>query len=240
MKFSIQALLTITWFIVSCGSQSTSTQDEDTAVEMAINSVNDTNLGNEISLVEVENLSPPEGNIVEIKFDEFSVEIDSLYIWQEEEFATTQQDTAEVFLELGEEIEGQTLKINQFNKGNLRVYQRFENSVTIMAEGPHCDLTEWLHYDSEWQELPISKGEFLTESYTMEERQLFHEITMEELREIVRERCGDGWAAQIKDVNSPTEFPSGVGTSRIFLRFVLEGNGKPVEKVISFIIPMGC
>lgn len=181
-----------------------------------------------------------EDNLVEIKFDEFTLEIDSLYIWQEEEFSLSQQDTAEVYLELGEMIEGQTLKIKQLKEGRLRVHQRFENSVTIMAEGPHCDLTEWLHYDSEWNELPIRNGEFLTNSYTMEQRELFRDITVDELKTIVREQCGEDWAKQIENVKSVTEYPAGVGTSRVFLRFTLEEANQTTERFISFVIPMGC
>lgn len=241
MKVTIQTLFVLTWVLLSCGNQTASTQNKEVANDEAeSDSTVYINQVSEVNLVETAPLPPPEENVVEVKFDEFSVEIDSLYIWQEEEFTTTQRDTAEVYLDLGEEIEGQTLRVNQFKKGKLRVYQRFENSITIMAEGPHCDLTEWMHYDSQWHELPISNGEFLTESYTMEERQLFHDITIDELRETVRGQCGDGWAAQIKNIKSPTEYPAGIGTSRIFLRFVLENSEGSIEKVISFVIPMGC
>lgn len=232
-------ILLLSTIVLGCGKQQNTTLNkkvENKLEAVAAIPVNGTDLIEN----EPEVRSPEMGDLVEIKFNEFVVEIDSLYIWQEEEFLTVQQDTAEVYLELGEMIEGQTLKIKQLKKGNLRVYQQFENSITIMAEGPHCDLTEWKHYNSKWKELKIADGEFLTKSYSDKDRELFEKVSMNELREVVKEQCGDEWAAQIKDIKSPTEYPAGVGTSRIFLRFVLENGEKPVEKVISFVIPMGC
>ena len=111
-----------------------------------------------------------------------------------------------------------------------------------MDEGPHCDLTEWKHYNSKWKELRIIDGEFITASYRETDWEKFIEVNMNELREAVRNQCGDRWAEQIKDIKSPNEYPCGVSTSRIFLKIewinLLE-NIKS-EQIISFEIPMGC
>lgn len=182
-------------------------------------------------------------NYLQIRFAEFSIEIDSLEIWDEEgKLKEQQKDTARIYLELGESIEGQKLKIRTFKKGKIRIYQRFENSVTVMNEGPHCDLTEWEHYNSEWKELNIENGQFLTDSYSEEDWEKFIEVDMNELREAVRVQCGDGWAELVKDVKSPTEYPFGVSTSRIFFKIVFseQDNEEAIERIISFEIPMGC
>ena len=181
--------------------------------------------------------------LLQIRFGEFTIEIDSLEIWDEQgKLKEQQKDTAIIQLELGATIEGQKLKVRSIKNGKIRIYQRFENSVTVMNEGPHCDLTEWKHYNSEWKELKIENGQFLTDSYTEKDWGKFIKVDMNELREAVNEQCGDVWVKHLKNVKSPTEYPCGVSTSRIFLKIVFSENEtkKLIERIISFQIPMGC
>ena len=180
---------------------------------------------------------------IQLTFQDFELEIDRISVWDEEgKLKLIQKDTAVVYLELGESIEGQKIKINTKKNFVFKVYQRFENSVTVMDEGPHCDLIEWKHYNSNWKELRITEGEFITASYRETDWEKFIEVNMNELREAVRNQCGDRWAEHIKDVKSPNEYPCGVSASRIFLKIewinLLE-NIKS-EQIISFEIPMGC
>lgn len=180
---------------------------------------------------------------IHLKFKEFELVIDSTEVWDEEErLKTILLDTAIVYLELGESIEGRKIRINKLYLGNIKVYQRFENSVTIMNEGPHCDLTEWKHYDSEWKQLAIKDGQFTTNSYSEEDWERFIEVDMNELREAVKNYCGDFWANHIKEVKSPLDYPCGVGTSRIFLKFEIEDfkTKENLVRIVSFEIPMGC
>lgn len=181
--------------------------------------------------------------LLQIRFEEFTIEIDSLEIWDEQgKLKDQQKDTAIIQLELGATIEGQKLKVRSKKKGKIRIYQRFENSVTVMNEGPHCDLTEWKHYNSEWKELKIENGQFLTDTYTEKDWGKFIKVDMNELREAVNEQCGDEWAKHLTNVKSPTEYPCGVSTSRIFLKIVFSEpeTKKLIERIISFQIPMGC
>lgn len=182
-------------------------------------------------------------NSIKIAFKEFVIEMDSIAVWDEEgKLKEQQKDTARVYLELGETIEGQTLKIQEVKKGTIRIYQRYENSVTVMNEGPHCDLTEWKHYNSDWKELEINNGKFLTDSYSEADRDRFIEVDMNELREALRVQCGDDWAEYVKDAKSPNDPPCDVGISRIFLKitFSEQGAGEAIERIVSFEIQMGC
>lgn len=181
--------------------------------------------------------------LLQIRFEEFTIEIDSLEIWDEQgKLKEQQKDTAIIQLELGATIEGQKLRVRSEKQGKIRIYQRFENSVTVMNEGPHCDLTEWKHYNSEWKELKIENGQFLTDSYTEKDWEKFIEVDMNELREAVNEQCGDVWAKHLINVKSPTEYPCGVSTSRIFLKIMFSEHDtkKLTARIISFQIPMGC
>ena len=183
-----------------------------------------------------------EKDVVHLNFKEFIVELDSVEVWDKNEnLKEIQKDTAKVFVEIGEPIEGQTWKIIPKKNGEIKIYQRFENSITIMKEGPHCDLTDWRHFDSEWKELQLNDGNFLTESYSDKERGKFIQVDMKELRDVVRKQCGNDWAELIKGVKSPTEYPSGVGMSSIFLKIDYKNpqDGTVKESIISFEIPLG-
>lgn len=203
------------------------------------------NTSNEIdSEVELKNESTTTDEArLQLRFNEFELVIDNLEIWDEEaELKAVQKDSAIVYLELGATIEGRKIKIEQLEKGTIKIYQRFENSVTVMNEGPHCDLTEWKHYYSEWKQLQIQDDQFLTDSYSERDREKFIEVDMDELREAVRKQCGDRWAEHIKNVKSPHEYPCGIGTSRIVLKieYTKQEKDSPIEKTVAFKIPMGC
>ncbi len=177
---------------------------------------------------------------IEIKFQDFSLLME-LEVWDENgELKKTQNDTAKVYLELGETPEGKKIKIKQSKFKKIEIFQRHENSVTIMNEGPHCDLTEWKHYYSDWNKLnfDVKENTFVSDSYKHEDWEKFIEVDINELKKAVEKECGGYWPKHIKNVN---EYPSGVSMSRIFLKILLtDKNDSVIEKIIEFEIPMGC
>jgi len=197
----------------------------------------------EIELEEEEETYATSQNALRLNFDDFELFIDSLEVWEEEEKLEGQQtDTVLVYVELGDTPEGATIIVNQRREGTLNIFQSFENSVTVMAEGPHCDLSEWKHYNTEWEQLTNNNGRFLMNTLTDEDTEKFIETDMLELGEAVRNQCGDEWAKHALTAESPNDYPCGVGTSRIFLKleFTAKGTDKPVEQMVSFELPMGC
>jgi hypothetical protein len=230
--------------LLGCGEQKKiSTNQDKKKSSTIIEKVDSLFAVKEIADSKTENEPQVNDNLLKIKFKEFSIEIDSVEVWDEEgKLKEQQKDTARIYLELGETIIEQVLKVHEIKKGEIRIYQRFENSVTVMNEGPHCDLTEWRHYNTDWKELKIENGQFLTDSYSEEDSEKFIEVDMNELREVVRAQCGDGWAEYVKDVKSLTEYPYGISTSRIFFKIIFseQGTVEEIERIVSFEIPMGC
>lgn len=179
----------------------------------------------------------------EIKFQNLSLQME-IEAWDEEgELKKIHGNTATVFLELGDTPEGKKVKINQTKFKKIEVFQRHENSVTIMNEGPHCDLTEWKHYYSEWKKVDYNSKEntFVSASYNQEDWGKFSEVDINELKKAVEKECGAYWAEHIKNIENVYEYPSGVSMSRIFFKIVMtDKNDAVTEKIISFEIPMGC
>lgn len=180
---------------------------------------------------------------IEIRFQDFSLLME-LEIWDENrELKKIQNDTAKVYLEFGETPEGKKIKIKQSKFKKIQVFQRYENSVTIMNEGPHCDLTEWKHYYSDWKKLDfdLKENTFVSDSYEREDSEKFIEVDINELKKAVENECGGYWPEHIKNLKKVNEYPSGVSMSRIFLKILLtDKNDSVIEKIIEFEIPMGC
>jgi len=178
---------------------------------------------------------------IKIRFQELTLQMD-LEAWDEkEELKKIQGNNVQVYLELGETPEGLKVKISDAKFKKIEVFQRHENSVTIMNEGPHCDLIEWQHYYSEWKKIDYNTKEntFVSDSYERQDWEKFIEVDIDELKKAVEKHCGDYWAEHIQNVKNVNEYPSGVSMSRIFFKILLtDENDSVTEKIISFEIPM--
>jgi hypothetical protein len=179
-----------------------------------------------------------------IKFSEFQILISRLVTWDPDTTLNKiQGDSCYVVNDIGESVLGQKIKISNTNLVDLKIEQRFETSVSIANEGPHCDLLDWVHYTSEWIESrKLNEFEFVCNSYSEEEQKRFPPVSMSELKHFVRKQCGNEWFELIKDIKQPNEGPSWVGISKVFLRIsgIDPRSGKRVVKVIAFEEAMGC
>jgi hypothetical protein len=152
------------------------------------------------------------------------------------------KDTIRINVALGDSPEGKIITINNKDYKHVSIFQQFENSVTIMNEGPHCDLTGWKHYYSSWEPLQaISKTKFKTLQYSSAQRRQFMDIDIDQLKTEVENKCGKDWRNYVNDITTVNDFPADIGISRIFLKVLLTNeNDEVTEKIIEFQIPMGC
>ncbi len=182
--------------------------------------------------------------IIYIKFPELTLSINRLVIWDEEKkLNQLQNDTVSIIAELGETIEGQEISIATKELTDILIEQRYETSVAISNEGPHCDLTDWKHYYSDWKSLKQSSdGKFIGITYDLEANQRFPKVPISELKESVKKQCGEEWYQLVKNIKSPHEDPSSVGISRYYLNVTgkQKTTGKTIKKTIIIELPMGC
>jgi len=182
--------------------------------------------------------------ITTIKFNELSISINRLIITNDGvNIDEVQKDTARIYVELGETIENQLISISSEQLIDFTVEQQYETSVTIMNDGPHCDLTDWDHYYSDWNLLKKNEmGQFVCDSYNETDWEKFPQIDMEALKEAVKNQCGDRWYDMVKSIKSPTEYPIAVSISRYFLKITGKNkdNGQTIIKLIIVEKPMGC
>lgn len=179
-----------------------------------------------------------------LKFKELSFSIKRLISYYDENSLNNiQNDTIIIYAELGETIEGQEITIVSDQLTEIMVEQRYETSITIMNEGPHCDLIDWKHYLSEWTVLKKNKyGKYKCETYSESDKERFPKISIVELKKTVKEFCGEDWYRLIANIKEPTEYPIGIGISRFYLRIqgLRNDNMQRVTKIIIVEMPLGC
>ncbi len=180
---------------------------------------------------------------LKIKFNDFWFEMETEVSDYQGELKKIQKDTANIFLGLTESVENKRIKINQVKYKHIAIFQRHENSITVMDSGPHCDLIEWLHYYSEWKKLDFDSNSktFISDAYNREDYERFIEVNMDQLKKEIETQCGEYWRNLVNDVINVNQYPSSVSVSRIFFKIVLTNqDGSIDEKTISFWVPMGC
>lgn len=150
-----------------------------------------------------------------------------------------------ILLDLMEDIDGQEITIMTSDKvGEYRILQRYRTSMSVMGEGPHLDLVDWRHFDSDWIPLPrLDPRTFRTLNGEQMDSAKFPDTTKSDIINAVRRRAGD-WPEAIelaKTCRGPNEYPCGVGISSLYF-LVQRKVGSEWTDVgqMEVLIPMGC
>ena len=181
---------------------------------------------------------------IEIDLDSLIISLDSLEFFIDTTKST--KDSTIIYLELGSSLADLHFGImNMFDSVSTTVTYQFETSLTLSAEGPHCDLLDWMHYTSlpDTLELLDSTGIYqLKNGFQDSLSRAFPEVTMKEVRKAVRKHCSEGWLERTKETKSIHEYPFSVSISREIIRILITNKkgDKIREKFIIFEIPMGC
>jgi hypothetical protein len=241
MKYIINLTILLAIFILFSCNDNQNTLNKKKIKQPA----ESTNQSDTENLTKNENINNnPNDSICLISFEEFSIQIPNFHY---ESLPNTpnpiQADIFWITAELGEVFEDRIIYINSDNVDDLLVEESYETSLTIMDEGPHCDLTEWEHYIDNWR--PLYKNhleEYPLYNYDEKESQKFPNVSIQQIQAAVEKHCGIEWANKIKTIHSPTEYPAGVSISRYYIRIsgIRKDNGLPFQKTLVINSPMGC
>ncbi|MBK7129909.1 MAG: hypothetical protein IPM74_04605 [Crocinitomicaceae bacterium] len=182
--------------------------------------------------------------VVRIRFNEIDIILSGTMIYDEQEtLKHIQPDTVSMFVELGWDVEGIQISYQTENITDIKISQRYETSVSISDEGPHCDMINWKHYTSPWHQLtPDTNGIYITDDYDSDDNSKFPDVSMAEFKQAVREHCDEFYEGLIANNQSVNELPSHSSISRVF--FSVTGKdkktGKKISKLLIFEIAMGC
>ncbi len=182
---------------------------------------------------------------LKVKFDAFSVLIDEFDEHTRKSEKVDIENAVSYYVELGESPEDRYLKVKHHQEyRSIEVFQRHQNRITIMNEGPHCDLLEYQHFNSSWKPLkmyPSSNNIFKTIVFDAKDYKRFGDVDIADLKAYVKDYCGEDWSKLIESATSISDSPIGVTVSQIQLRIVMTDiDGYKTEKIIIFELPMGC
>lgn len=148
-------------------------------------------------------------------------------------------------LDIGDDIYGREITIvGGEQSAKYRIFERYRTSMTVMGEGPHLDLTDWRHFDSEWIELDqLDEDKFRTLAYEQMDSSKFPPTTKSELIGAVRKRASD-WPRIVelaKTCRNPNDGPCSVSDSSLYFRIEkLVGDRWTTVGLVEVYIPMGC
>ena len=178
-----------------------------------------------------------------IPFDNLNVIIHGMELYESEgQDYETKREMIKYYSDFGSTPEAKFIKIQPKKKyKRISVYQSYETSLTVMNEGPHCDLLDWKHYNSLW--LPLNEGPdntYQTLSYSPTDGSVFVNVDIEELKKAVLDHCGESYSKLI-DSMQELKSPAAVSISTIYLKIVMiDSENQRLERTIAFEIPMGC
>ena len=116
--------------------------------------------------------------------------------------------------------------------------------MMISGEGPHLDLIDCRHFDSEWIELDqLAQRKFRTLAYEQMDSSKLPPTTKAELIIAVRKRASD-WPQIVelaKTCRNPNDEPCAVMDSSLYFRIEkLVGSRWTTVGMVEVYIPMGC
>ncbi|MCP4440825.1 MAG: hypothetical protein GY810_18035 [Aureispira sp.] len=179
-----------------------------------------------------------------IPLNGFNIVLNDFSGWIDSQEDDSNSDTIELSMDLIQDfndIQFRILNMDEFDY--ITVQQFHENSISISAEGPHCDLTDWKHFTSK----PITSNYlgnqlFKTKAYDYKNLKKFPQYTQKELYKAIENRCGKDWAEATKTIDDNKGLYLGVSISRLFIQ--IEGREtktqKMIKKLIVINVPMGC
>ncbi len=148
-------------------------------------------------------------------------------------------------LDIGDDIYGKEITIVGGDKSaQYQIFERYRTTMTVMGEGPHLDLIDWRHFDSEWIELDhLGQRKFRTLVYKQMDTSKFPPVTKSELMSAVRKRASD-WPAVVelaKTCRNPNDEPCSVSDSSLYFRIEKRvGDRWTTVGMVEVYIPMGC
>jgi hypothetical protein len=198
-----------------------------------------------LTLISTEVISQlPEKNSTLIKLNDLEIKFNDVLIFlKESDKSSTYKDTAELYPDLGETIQGQTFEIVNSGLRDIKVEQQYETSLSISDEGSHLDLLDWKHHTSDWIKLtPVDKDKYITINYSTADQEKFPDFTEKELTEYLISNNLQEWAKLIKIPSHGVGSRHwGIGLSRVTIRVSgFDKNNNWVARYINIEIPMGC
>ena len=242
-------LILILLFLSACSSKTKENNDLNQKAEQHIESkkiIESDNLKEDEELEdEIIKTDSLDNDTTEVKIIENDIQIafyTDKYWFEYNDSTSRSNDTINFELDLGNDVRGLNIKIEKSIYDSIQVFQQYENILSVMDEGKHCDLINWKKHRSTWEPIKIIEANKNYQIDTFEYTSNFVTITINELKKEILKSCGERWFELVKEKNNTNDYPFGIGTKTFYLKFILHNSEQNTmkEKIISFSLPMGC
>ncbi|SHJ48323.1 hypothetical protein [Cycloclasticus pugetii] len=146
-------------------------------------------------------------------------------------------------LEAGENLSQAKVMLHGKDRENYRVALQLETSLSVNAEGPHLDLTEWKHCTTKWHRLKIAYNhKVLLPNFDEVNVDCFPEVTHDEINAAVLAKGGEEWVRILNGEGWPESYSPvdvSLSTARIKIEKLINTQWQVVT-VINIAIAMGC
>jgi hypothetical protein len=146
-------------------------------------------------------------------------------------------------LEAGENLSQATVMLHGKDRESYRVALQLETSLSVNAEGPHLDLTEWKHCTTKWHRLKIADNhKVLLPNFDEVNVDCFPEVTHDEINAAVFAKGGEEWVRILNGEGWPEGYSPvevSLSTARIKIEKLINTQWQVVT-VINIAIAMGC
>ena len=146
-------------------------------------------------------------------------------------------------LEAGENLSQAKVMLHGKDRENYRVALQLETSLSVNAEGPHLDLTEWKHCTTKWHRLKIAYNhKVLLPNFDEVNVDCFPEVTHDEINAAVLAKGGEEWVRILNGEGWPEGYSPvevSLSTARIKIEKLINTQWQVVT-VINIAIAMGC
>jgi hypothetical protein len=145
------------------------------------------------------------------------------------------KDTIYAFQSIGESIEDKLLIFKSSQYSSYSIEQSYINSILISNEGPLCTIENWKNYLSPYSELKKdSSNNFKTITYNYEKYNEFPDVSINEIKKIVKKQCGKTYEKLVENVKSVYDSPIEVYKSNYILKINIK-NTTPKYIIITSI-----
>ena len=186
-------------------------------------------------------------SLFQLRFDKIQLAFTASETWSDDaHFKVTHTDSAIVDWSLADIFEGRSFYISIIDSSitNIQVSHKYQTSLSVGDDGAHLDLTNWLHYNSEFTELIINENYFASVIYSEEEYTKFPPVTNAQiLKEVVSatKSPDNKFTRRAKDCLDANSEPCSVMINQVQFKISYKTGLQENESVfVIFNFPLGC
>ena len=157
-------------------------------------------------------------------------------------FAEPLAFTSTGYVHYADSVSSAHIEITANPQDTFKLSVQLETSMSITAEGPHLDLTDWKHCTTDWVSISkISDHSFKLPDFESIDVDCFPDVSEEDIKAEALKQGGEFWISILEE-NALLEYdPISIGLSSVRVKIEQWVDAEwVVVRVIDLKLPLGC